>query len=98
MWHADRSVSSMSSGVNVTIGSSFKLVEEGFLYYGCFNVFCDMWVCVCMGFVMCVCVGVLIKCVLLFAVFLYCFVYVYLFLFVTGVRTTATEWKLNSSK
>ena len=56
-----------------------------------------MWVCGCVGFVMCgcvcVCVGVLVICVLVFtAVFLFrlcifiltCFVY-------TSVRTTATE-------
>jgi hypothetical protein len=58
-------------------------------------LFCNMWVCVCVGFEMCVCfdncVGVLVICVLVFTVFLYCFVNVYLFLFVTGVRTTATE-------
>jgi len=54
-----------------------------------------VWVCVCMGFVMCGCfdncVGVLVICVLVFTVFLYCFIYVYLFLFVTSVGTTATE-------
>jgi len=65
--------------------------------YGC----CNVWLCVCAGFVMCVlfnnCVGVLAICVLVFtvfcivcAVFLYCFFYIYLFLFVTSVRTTAT--------
>ena len=57
--------------------------------------FCNVWVCVCLGFVVCGCfdncVGVSVICVLVFAVFLYCFVYVYLFLFVTTVRTTATE-------
>jgi hypothetical protein len=57
--------------------------------------FCNVWVCVCMGFVMCGCsdncVGVLVICVLLFNVFLYYFFYVYLFLIVTSVRTTATE-------
>jgi len=66
--------------------------------------FCNVWMCVCKGFVVCVCgggvvmcgcfdncVGVLIICVLVFTVFLYCFVYVYLFLFVTSLRTTATE-------
>ena len=57
--------------------------------------FCDVWVCVCMDFVMCgrfdKCVGVSVICVLVFSVFLYCFVYVYLFLSVTSVRTTATE-------
>ena len=57
--------------------------------------FCNVWVCVCVSFVMCgcfdSCMGVLVKCVLVFTVFLYCFVYVYLLLFVTIVRTTATE-------
>jgi len=53
--------------------------------------FYNVWVCVCMGFVMCGYVGVLVICVLVFTVFLYCFVYVYLFVFVTSVRTTATE-------
>ena len=60
----------------------------------CFNLFCNVWVCAC--------VGVLVICVLVFTVFcivctvfLYCFVYVYLFLFVTSVRTTDTEWQLN---
>ena len=67
------------------------------LYCGCFNLFCNVWVCVC--------VGVLVTCVIVFTVFcivctvfLYCFVYVYLFhiCFVcTSVRTTATEWELN---
>ena len=51
--------------------------------------FCNVWVCVCVGFVMCgcfdSCVGVLVICVLVFTVFLYCFVYVYLFLFVLSV-------------
>jgi hypothetical protein len=64
-----------------------------------------VWVCVCVGFVMCGCsdncVGVLVKCVLVFivfcivcTVFLYCFVYVCLFLFYfvcTGIRTTVKE-------
>jgi hypothetical protein len=65
-------------------------------------VFCNVWVCVCVGFVMCgcfdKCVGVLVICVLVFTVFcivytvfLYCFVYVYLFLFATTVRTTTME-------
>jgi hypothetical protein len=54
--------------------------------------FCNFWVCVCVGFVMCGCfdncVGVLVICVLVFtvfcifyAVFLYCFFYVCLFFF-----------------
>ena len=57
--------------------------------------FCNVWVCICVGFVMCGCfdncAAVLVICVLVFTVFLYCFFYVYLFLFVTSVRTTATE-------
>jgi hypothetical protein len=55
--------------------------------------FCNVWVCVCVGFVMCGCfdncVGVLVICVLVFTVFcifctvfFYCFVNVCLFLFV----------------
>ena len=63
--------------------------------------FCNVWVCVCVGFVMCGCfdncVCVLLICVfvftvfcIVFTVFLY-FIYVYLFLFVTSVMTTATE-------
>jgi len=46
-----------------------------FLYCGCFNLFCNVWVCVCVGFVMCWCsdncVGVLVICVLVFTVFLF---------------------------
>jgi len=57
--------------------------------------FSNVWVCVCVGFVMCGCfnncVGVLVICVFVLTVFLYCFVYVYLVLYVTSVRTTATE-------
>ena len=50
--------------------------------------FCNMWVCVCVGLLMCGCFGNM--CTFIYCV-LYCFVYVYLFLFVTSVRTTATE-------
>ena len=75
----------------------------------CLCGFCNMWMCVCVGFVMCGCfdncVDVLVICVLVFTVFcvvctafFYSFVYVYLFLFVTSVRTTATEQNLNCSK
>jgi len=57
--------------------------------------FCNVWVCVCVGFVICGCfdncVGVLVICVPVFTVFLCCFVDAYLFLFVTSVRTTVTE-------
>ena len=62
----------------------------------------NVWVCVCVGFVMCGCfdncAGVSVICVLVFTVFcnvctafLYCFFYVYLLLSVTSVRPTATE-------
>ena len=50
--------------------------------------FCNVWVCVCVGFVMCGCFG---NMVLIFTAFLYCLFYVYLFFFVTSVRTTVTE-------
>ena len=76
------------------------------LYCGCFNLFCDVCVSVCVGSVMCTCfdncVGVLVICLLVLTVFciictvfLYCFVYVYFCFVCTSVRTTATEWKLN---
>jgi len=68
----------------------------------CVCVFCNLWVCVRVGFVMCGCfdnfMNILVICILVFtvfcivcAVFLYYFFCVYLFLFVTSVRTTATE-------
>ena len=54
----------------------------------CMCGFCNVWVCVCVGFIMCEwfdnCVGVLVICVPVFNVFLYCF-YIYLFLFVLSV-------------
>ena len=58
--------------------------------------FCNVWVCVCVDFVMCVsfdtCVGVFVICILVFtALFIVSFVYIYLYLVVTIVRTTATE-------
>ena len=66
---------------------------------------CNVWVCICMGFVMCGCfdncVGVLVICVLVFTVFLYGLYYVFILLrlctfilnyFVCiSVRTTATK-------
>jgi len=63
------------------------------MYCGCFNLFCNIWVCVCGGGG-CFdnCVGVLVIFVLVFTVFcivcivfLYCFIDVYLFLFVLSV-------------
>jgi len=66
-----------------------------------------VWVCVCVGFVMCgsvyvwvcVCVGVLVICILVFTVFLlfvlFCtvlFMFVYSYMFcLTSVRATAKE-------
>ena len=60
------------------------------LYCGCFNLFCNVWVCVSVGVCMCGCFGNMctsIYCVFLFFVlcFLYCLAYVYLFLFVLSV-------------
>jgi len=65
------------------------------LYCGCFNLLCNVWLCVCVGFVTCEyfdsCVGVLVICVLVFTVFcivcivFFNFFYVYLFLFVLSV-------------
>jgi hypothetical protein len=81
------------------------------LYCGCFNLFCNVWVCVCVGFVMCGCfdncMGVLIIYELVFIVSgTVCTVFVlfHVCIFIptcfvcTSVRTTATEWKLNCSK
>jgi hypothetical protein len=60
----------------VTISFGVYLVQ----YFGCFNLFRNVWVSVCGG--------VLVICVLVFTVFciictafFYCFVYVHLFLF-----------------
>ena len=59
------------------------------MYCGCFNLFCNVWVCVCVGFVMCGYCGNLRACIycILYCLYcvLYCFVYVYLFLFVLSV-------------
>ena len=56
------------------------------LYRGCFNLFCNVWVCVCVGFV--TCVYVLVICVILFTVFcIVPFIYLctYLFVLVKGL-------------
>jgi hypothetical protein len=66
------------------------------LYYGCFNLFCNVWMCALVCFVMCGCcdtgVVVLLICVLVFTVFcIVCIVFcivslIYiLFLFVLSV-------------
>ena len=66
------------------------------LYYGCFNLFCNAWVCVGVFFVMCGCFGNRCTCIYLYVllfpvfcivctVFLYCFFYVYFNLTVLSV-------------
>jgi len=81
------------------------------LYCDCFNLFCNVWVCVCVSFVMCGCIdncmgvlvkGVLVRYLLCFVLFVLCicsvsFIYIYSYLLCTSVRTTATEWQLNLS-
>jgi hypothetical protein len=59
---------------------------------GCFNLFCNVWLCVCVVFVMCGCFGNMctsiyrVLCFLFLVLcFLYCFVYEYLFLYVLSV-------------
>ena len=64
-----------------------------YLYCGCFNLFCNVWVRVCVAvLVKCVLAFTVLICVLVFTVFsivcnafLCCFFYVYLFLFVLSV-------------
>ena len=65
------------------------------LYCGCFHMFCNVWMCVCMG-VLVICVHVLT----VFLLFVLCFFVLFrvcifiLMCFVrTSVRTTATEWQ-----
>ena len=66
-------------------------ISFGVYLVRCFNSFCNVWLCVCVSFVMCGCfdncVGVLLICVLVFTMFcivctvlLCCFFYVYFFL------------------
>jgi hypothetical protein len=76
----------------VTISFGYLLYCVYFnLCCGCFNLFCNVWVCVCVGFVMYGFffwqnVYLYLVCFVLFlARLLYCFVYVYLFLFVLSV-------------
>ena len=72
------------------------------LYWGCFNLFCNVWICVCVGFVLCWCFGNMCTCIYCVLYCLYCVFLLFplwkLFLFVTSVSTTATEWKLNCRK
>jgi hypothetical protein len=64
--------------IRVTLFCGYLIVLRLFylfciVYCGCFNLFCNVWVCVGVGFVMCgccdYCVGVLVICVLVFTVF-----------------------------
>ena len=60
------------------------------LYCGCFKLFCNVCICMCVGFVMHEYFGNMCTCISyswfrLYYVFLCCFVYVYLFLFVLSV-------------
>jgi len=41
-------------------------------YCDCFNLFCNMWVCVCVGFVMCGCFGNTCPCIYCVLYCLYC--------------------------
>ena len=50
----------------------------------CFNLFCNVWVSVCVG-VLVICVLVFTVCCIFLLCFLYCFFYVYLFLFALSV-------------
>jgi len=67
---------------------------------GVYKWFCNVWVCVCMGFVMCGCfdncAGVFGNMCTCICCVLYCctvsfIIFLGTFLFVTSVRTTATE-------
>jgi hypothetical protein len=75
----------------VTISFGY-ILNCGFctLYCGCFNLLCNVWVCVSVGFVMCACLGNMYTCIYcvlycLYCVFLYCSS-MYIFLFATIVR------------
>ena len=57
------------------------------LYYGCFRLFCNVWVCVCVGFVMCWYFGNMLTCIYCVLYGLHCvfsivsFMYIYSYLF-----------------
>jgi hypothetical protein len=74
------------------------------LYCGCFHLFCNVRVCVCVGFVMWGCFGNMFTCIYCVLNCLYCiFVLFRLCIFIlicfvcNSVWTTAIEWKLNCS-
>ena len=74
--------------------------------------FCNVWACVCVGFVMCGCFGNMCTCIYYVLYCFYCVLYCLYCVFVlfllcifilicfvcTSVRTTATDLKLNCSK
>jgi hypothetical protein len=68
------------------------------LYCGCFNLFCNGWVCICVGFVMCRCFGNMCTCIYcvctVFALYRLC-IFILICFVCTVVKTTATGWKLN---
>jgi len=80
------------------------------LYWGCFNLFCNVWVCVCVCGVgvfwqLCGYFGNMCTCIYCVLYSLYCvFVLFRLCIFIlicfvcTSVRTAAIEWQLNCSK
>jgi hypothetical protein len=56
------------------------------LYSVCFNLLCNVWVCVCVGFVMCGCSVNICTCIYYFVLFVLCFyivsfMYIYSYLF-----------------
>ena len=67
------------------------------LHYGGFNLFCDVSVCVCLGFVMCRRFGNTCTCIYCALYCMYCafcivsFMYIRICFVYTSVRTTATE-------
>jgi hypothetical protein len=73
------------------------------LYCGCFNL-CNVWVCVCGGFVMngyfvnmCTCIYCVLYCLYcVFVLFRLC-IFILICFVCTSVRTTDTEWQLNCS-
>jgi len=70
-----------------------------YLYCGCFNLFCSVWVCVCVG-ILVICVFVFtvfcIVCTLFFVLFPLC-IFILICFVCASVRTVVSEWQLNCS-
>ena len=67
------------------------------LYCGCFNLFCNVWVCVRVGvLVICVFSVLAIVCTVFFVLF-HLYIFILICFVCTIVRTTATKWQLNCS-